>query len=220
MSFKLSPSSAFSRFPLASVAERGVLLSVRDRACLVLIRGRPNLAGALESRMKDRFAVELPHGPKRVQAAGLSVAGLGPQTWLAMDESGDHLAAALRHALGETAVIVEQSDEWAVLRISGPRAREVLAKLVAVDLHERAFTSGDMAVTAAALIEVMLWRVRDAENGEPVFEVAVPRSYARQLLARPFGERRLAASPTSHRQEIRLQATSTAGYLAAYGFFG
>ena len=179
MAFQLRPLSVFGRFALASLAERGIGVSQRDGACLVLIRGRATLPDELAARMKERFAVELPDGPRRVKVGDMSVAGIGPRTWLAIGNgSSSALVTSLHLALGGTAVIVDQSDGWSVLRITGPRARESLAKLFAVDLHDRALTPRDFVVTVAAQIDAMLWRIDDAEEGEPVFEIAVPRSYA------------------------------------------
>lgn len=180
MTFELRPLSVFGRFPLASLAERGIRVSERDSACLLLIRARGTLPGALRAQVEGGLAVELPDGPRRVQVDGLCVAGIGPQMWFAIGDG--HSAAritSLHLALGEeTAVIVDQSHAWSVLRIAGPRARESLTKLFAVDLHDRVLTPRDFVVTVAAQIDAMLWRIEGAEDAEPVFEIAVPRSYA------------------------------------------
>ncbi len=62
-----------------------------------------------------------------------------------------------------------------MLRLCGAAARPTLAKLIAIDLHERAFSVGQVAATVAAHIGIVMWRMPD-ETG-PVFELAVPRSY-------------------------------------------
>jgi methylglutamate dehydrogenase subunit D len=82
--------------------------------------------------------------------------------------------------LGDTAAVTDQSDGYAVLRLSGPFVRAVLEKCVSIDLHERAFASGSVASTRCAHIGVILWRLDD-NAGFPVFEMAVFRSFARSL---------------------------------------
>ena len=179
MTFSLRSSPAFGHFPLAALANRGVRISERDRSCLVLIRGRTGLISALDARMREHFAVELPKGPRRVQAGGMTFAGVAPHSWLAITEgSSEALVRSLQLAVGETAVAVDQSHGWGVLRVAGPRARESLARLFPVDLHERVFTPHDIAVTIVGQIDALVWRIENSEDSTPTFEVAVPRSYA------------------------------------------
>jgi heterotetrameric sarcosine oxidase gamma subunit len=66
-----------------------------------------------------------------------------------------------------------------VLHLSGPRARDVLAKLVAVDLHPRAFRAGDTAITLAAHIGVQLWQVDES----PAYRLLAFRGFAGSLAA-------------------------------------
>jgi sarcosine oxidase subunit gamma len=103
----------------------------------------------------------------------------GPGSWLATSEiSGNAFAPDLAAALNDCAAVLDQSDGQAVLRISGHRVRETLGKLVPIDLHPRAFRTGDVAVTVAAHIGATLWRLNDEPNGYAVFEIAVYRSLA------------------------------------------
>jgi methylglutamate dehydrogenase subunit D len=67
-----------------------------------------------------------------------------------------------------------------LLRISGPRVRDMLAKGCMLDLHDRAFKVGDTAVTPIALLNVQISRLPDAD-GAAVFDLAVTRSYALSL---------------------------------------
>jgi sarcosine oxidase subunit gamma len=94
-----------------------------------------------------------------------------------MAERDDGFLPALRAALGDCAAISDQSGGGAVLRLAGPRVREVLAKGVMIDLHPSTFAPGDVAVTAAAHVGLTLWRLPDDATGA-VFEVAVARSLA------------------------------------------
>ena len=60
-----------------------------------------------------------------------------------------------------------------LLELRGPRARDALAKGVSIDLHPRAFKTGDVAVTTASHLAVHLWQVAD----EPVYRLLVVRTY-------------------------------------------
>lgn len=105
--------------------------------------------------------------------------GLGPESWLASCEfAGNEFAVSLQESIGAPASISDQSDGYAVLRLSGSKVREMLAKLIPIDVHPRAFRPGDVASTVASHMGVTLWRLHDAADGSPVFEMAVFRSFA------------------------------------------
>jgi sarcosine oxidase subunit gamma len=74
--------------------------------------------------------------------------------------------------------VSDQSDGRGVFRVSGRGAREALAKGVPIDLHPRAFTTGDAAVTLAAHIPIHVWQV----DALPTYEIAVARSLATSFL--------------------------------------
>jgi sarcosine oxidase subunit gamma len=59
-----------------------------------------------------------------------------------------------------------------VLTISGPRARDVLAKGLPIDLDPRAFPPGSAATSTISLMGVQLWQTGDT----PGYEIAVFRS--------------------------------------------
>lgn len=136
----------------------------------------------LALRMREHFHVDLPQGPRRSALSGLAIAGTGPGAWLATSENGGgSFAAQLRDKVGDLASVTDQSDGYAVLRLSGFKVRETLGKLIPIDLHPRAFQVGHVAVTIAAHIGVTLWRVDDRDDGAPVFEIAAFRSFASSL---------------------------------------
>lgn len=158
----------------------------------VIIAERPNMRvtqlsvfhgkrEALAGIVRDIAGAELPEGPKRSAAGGLSLIGTAPTQWLAIAEDGQgrETLARLHEAVSGLAAVVDQSDAKAMLRLSGPRIRDVLAKGCSLDLHARAFTPQDAATTQVALIPCQLW-MRDEV---PTFEVAVPLSYARSFWA-------------------------------------
>jgi sarcosine oxidase subunit gamma len=106
---------------------------------------------------------------------------VGVEAWLAVEDSGfasQRFAASLRDAIDDLATVSDQIGSYAVLRLTGPRVRDALAKFIPLDLHARVFDPGSAASTIASHIPVTLWRLADASDGLPIFELAAPRSYA------------------------------------------
>ena len=103
---------------------------------------------------------------------------LGPDEWLLTSTgiSPEALEEELRTELrpaGGTAVDV--SAQRIVLRISGPRARDMLAKGCSIDLHPRVFGPGSSAQTTLGQAGVVLLALDDG------FAVLVRSSFAGYL---------------------------------------
>jgi heterotetrameric sarcosine oxidase gamma subunit len=78
--------------------------------------------------------------------------------------------------LGEVAAVVDQSDAQACVLLEGPAARDVLARLVPLDLREAAFPEGASARTLLGHMTVTLLRA-----GPDAYEVMAFRSMAQTL---------------------------------------
>jgi sarcosine oxidase subunit gamma len=139
---------------------------------------------ALRTSLRTQHGIGLPDGPRRTTAGPLALAGIGPTTWLAVHETGGNaFAGSFGQSLTGLASVANQSDGYAVLRLTGPKARDTLAKGVAIDLHERAFPANAVAVTDVSHIGIILWRLQHAAPAIPVFEIAVVRSLAASFAA-------------------------------------
>ena len=106
---------------------------------------------------------------------------LGPDEWLVTSTgTAPHLLEAeLREVLAPAAgVAVDVSAQRTVLRITGPRAREVLAKGCSIDLHPRVSRRGRSAQTTLAHAAVVLLVLGD--DGED-FALLVRSSFAGHL---------------------------------------
>jgi sarcosine oxidase subunit gamma len=176
------PRSAFASLAAPSDRSSGVLVSDRNGLGLATVLARKQQRERLAARVREHFGIELPHGPWRAATGDVAFAGTGPGGWLATCEAGANaFAITLTQLLGGVASVADQSDGFAVLRLSGPRVRDALGKLLAIDLHPSAFRPGDVAATIAAHIGVTLWRLEDDAGGVPVFEMAAFRSLAESL---------------------------------------
>jgi heterotetrameric sarcosine oxidase gamma subunit len=178
----LAGRAAFAQIAHASDSRAGVIASDRDGLGIATVLVRKNQATALALRVRERFAIELPRGLRRSAADDVAFAGTAPGTWLATGEGGGSaFARALKAILTDTASVSDQSSGYAALRLTGPKLRDTLAKMLPIDLHERAFAPGEVAVTMAMHVGVTLWRLQDAGDGMPVFEITMFRSLAASL---------------------------------------
>lgn len=171
--------AAFSSLPFTPSLDAGVIARDRDGLGIASVLARRGQSSAFALNLKQRLGIELAPGPRRSSLGDIAFIATGPGSWWATREgAGNGFVVALTQLLGDYAAIADQSDGQAVLRVSGPKVRETLCKLVPIDLHPRAFVVDDVAVTVAAHTGVTLWRLQDEPNGHPVFELAVYRSLA------------------------------------------
>jgi len=179
------------RSPLAGVAATGrigrtigvpgvLIREIRDAASIAIVarKGRASDVAAVLSR---HVGAAVPDAAKRAAGNDLAVSGTGPGQWLAMARStaGENPLDDLRAALDGLAAVSDQGDGRVVLEISGPRARDALAKGVAVDLDPLAFKVGDLAQTSASHIGLQIALI----DAAPTFEIISARSTAGSLWA-------------------------------------
>ncbi|HVS75898.1 MAG TPA: sarcosine oxidase subunit gamma family protein [Steroidobacteraceae bacterium] len=175
-------SGCFAGLPTAVGHGRGVIAAERDGLGIARLAARTARAARLAELFRGNFGIEPPHGPRRASLGEVAIAGIGPQTWLATCESaGNAFASSLRTLLGHCASVADQSDAYVILRLTGPKVRETLAKLVPIDIHPRSFHSGDVAQTVCGYVSVTLWRLEDTAGDEPAFEIWTGRSLAVSL---------------------------------------
>ena len=166
----LARSAALASFGLPDVAH-GVTVSDAGAFARINLRG-----GALACAAAGRgFGVTLPAKPRAVNTAGnKSALWLGPDEWLllAPDGSGEAIAREIHSAIaGEPASIVDVSHRAVGLRVTGPRAGEILASGCPLDLT--AIGVGHCARTIFGKAEIILWR-----SVPETFHVEVGRSFA------------------------------------------
>jgi methylglutamate dehydrogenase subunit D len=154
----------------------GVTLSLRQGCALAMVSARKHRLDALMERVRESFGLMLPQERKRAAAGPIAFVWAGPGQWLATaeNEDGATFEQRLRAARGEAAAVSDLSDGRTILRVSGERARDVLAKGVPIDLHPSVFRTNDVAATIVAHIAVHLWQVDET----PAYDLVVPRSFA------------------------------------------
>lgn len=166
--------------PIGGPADAGVALGERR------FQGKLNLRGdradpAFASKVAEVVGVEPPADAGTVATFGeRAILWLGPDEWLVVTPPGDEAAvgAALNAGLaGLRASATDVTDNYTTVRIAGPKARWVLAKGWAVDLHPGVFGPGRVAQSNLALTNAILRQTDDA----PSFEILVRPSFAKYL---------------------------------------
>jgi len=154
----------------------GVVIEERNDLAFASIICKRDKRFALINAVNTAFGFALPDGPRRVTRGHVTFAGVSSDQWIASADGADAVgfAARVRARLGPFAAVSDQSDARLVLRVSGPRVREVLAKGVPVDLHPKAFRPGDIACTVVGYINTQIDMLDDA----PTYQLAAPRSMA------------------------------------------
>jgi methylglutamate dehydrogenase subunit D len=174
--------SAFAGLPTAVGRGGGVIATERDGLGIARIAARWAQTPHMAELFRANFGVEPPSAPRRVSRGDVAVAGIAPHTWLATRENaGNTFAQSLQSLLGQCASVCDQSDAYVILRLAGPKVRETLAKLAPIDIHPRSFKVSDVAQTLCGYVDVMLWRLEDSAQGDPVFEIWGGRSLAVSL---------------------------------------
>ena len=109
-------------------------------------------------------------------------AWLGPDEWLLVGGfDAEATMTTLREAAADVAMsLVDVSSARIGVRLSGSRARDVLAHGCALDLDAKVFPAGRCAQTRLALANVVLVAPGDQPDfaHEPVFELLVRTSFA------------------------------------------
>ncbi len=105
------------------------------------------------------LGVALPQTPRQIEVDGVRYLWAGPRSWLVCANDPD--LAARFSSYAHLAAITEQADGHALFAVGGSNARQILAKLIPIDLHESAFPQDAVALTLAGHIAVKLWREDD-----------------------------------------------------------
>jgi sarcosine oxidase subunit gamma len=154
------------------------------------LQGMITLRGDLYAAALRKAAAQAAGGA--AMPAALKVTGGlgGGIAWMAPDEAlilcphaeVEARVAALSKALAKSfAMAVNVSDARAVFRVSGPAARDVMAKLCPLDLSADAFGPGDFRRTRMAQIAAALWMQEDGSIGIICFRSVA--QYAFDLLS-------------------------------------
>jgi sarcosine oxidase subunit gamma len=161
------------------MGDAGVIVNEVREVGLATVTARKGRRAVLVDAARAAFGIELPSLPRCVEGRDMAFIWAGPDQWLAYRRPAPAggMEAALAGPFARFAAIVDQSHGRTLLRLTGPRVRDALAKGIAIDLHPREFKTGYAAVTAVAHIGVHFWQTDD----RPTYDFAVPRGFAQSF---------------------------------------
>ena len=160
----------------AALKRNGLTISKREDVAMTHVALRRGMQSELEKRASAVFGVSPPSTARAVKASGKLVVWAGPEQWLIVEpkSGGKDPSAELAESFKGVASVVDVGDSRVVFRVEGKKAAEVLAPSMAIDFHDQVFKPGDVAITHASHLGVMVWRLPDGEG----YEFACARTYA------------------------------------------
>ncbi|WP_245840609.1 sarcosine oxidase subunit gamma [Puniceibacterium sediminis] len=131
---------------------RGALsLSEEDAGTVTSLASYDGQAGALSEALQAAHGVSFP-APGRVRGQGGTLC-----SWSGLDQAF-LIGPEPDPDLSRYAAVTDQSDAWAVVRLTGAGCEDVLARLVPVDLRLRVFSPGQSARSLLGHLPVLLLR--------------------------------------------------------------
>ncbi|MEI5681181.1 MULTISPECIES: sarcosine oxidase subunit gamma [unclassified Mesorhizobium] len=167
----------------AAIVKAGIRLSEIRDFDLVQVFVRRGQWAATAKAAEAYFGVAAPTGPKAVTGKKGVLVWSGADQFMALSPRLGTIQPidGLRGVFEGFASLSDQSDGRCLIRLSGPRVRDMLAKVNSLDLHDGVFPIGAAATTSIDHTAVNLWREADAADGSPVFNVLVFSSFADSL---------------------------------------
>lgn len=144
---------------------------------LANLRADPS-SPAIRQALRQALGLKLPVAPNTVaESDSMTALWLAPDEWFLRTESftADVVARVEQALAGQWFAITEQSSGFAVLRLRGPDARDVLNGGCPLDLHPRALPLGTCAQSHFFKTSVVL---RPLDDGNQDWELIVRRSFA------------------------------------------
>lgn len=174
---------------------RGIAVIRAEPPCgMITLRGKPEAATAL-ARIGDRLGVAMPEPLGVTQKGGNALLWMSPDEMLAIcpaSKLSGHLTALKKALKGHHALAVDVSDARVRFSVSGPHAREVLAKLVPIDMSHEGFTPGMVRRTRLGQVAAALW-LDETPDGVSAIQIVCFRSVGDYV----FDALKIAAQPGS-----------------------
>ena len=128
-----------------------------------LVSIAPPLGGetGLETALKNAYGAAMPQTGSSTLSTdgGVRFIGLQPgQIFVLFPHEGDEAIRVVAEKLGDSGYYTDQSDSWAMLRISGPKCIEALERICMLDLSPETFPVDTATRTLMEHLGVILIR--------------------------------------------------------------
>ncbi len=151
-------------------------------AGVIACKGR---AAGVAKALSALAGAEINDAPGHVGTVTLAVTGIAPGQWLVTRRAqpNANLAGALATRLANIAAVFDQSQSRILLELSGPNARDALAKGVPIDLDANIFKPGHAAQTAASHIGLQITLLDDTPTFGLITAASTAGSFWSWLIA-------------------------------------
>ncbi len=151
---------------------------------LVQVVGWPDGFDGVSAAVSEAVACPPPPDYRTAAVAGpVTIFMTGPERLLIVAPESHGLHDKLAGRLpADQAAVTGLGHGRAVLRLSGPAARDVLVKGLPVDIDDSVFPAGAFAQSMLEEVAALVHR-RPDEGGQPVFDIYVTRSLAHIVFA-------------------------------------
>ncbi len=171
--------SGYARGDHGALAATGPGVTLQERRPLAIFQVAA--LGGSEAAVRNMLATAVGVAPadgagRAAQKDGTAILWVGPARWLVVEaeRAGRDLGEILTRAVASPAVITDIGQGRTVIRVSGPSARDLLAKGFPVDLHPRAFPVDACAQSLLGHVGALVHAV----EATPSFDLYFARSYA------------------------------------------
>jgi methylglutamate dehydrogenase subunit D len=144
-----------------------------------MVRGFGEAAGIVSALIESVAGLPVPTTGAQAAASDdvMRIFAAGPGRVVVVARDDPYLEYALvQRIAAEQASIVDLTHSRAVLRLSGARARDVLAKLCSIDLHPRVFPANGFVQCKFGHLAIWLH-----QGGASSFDLFVYRGFLRSL---------------------------------------
>ena len=153
----------------------GITLCERPNLSIVQVAAYADTAEKTRAVIQGFFGAIPPSEPNRSAMAGSTqICWIGPHKWWIIESDQRDRAESIARELGDAAAVTTQGHGRSGIRVSGPSARDLLAKGCTLDFHPRLFFAGHCAQTNLGHVNALIVCVDD----EPIFDLFVMRSFA------------------------------------------
>jgi len=147
--------------PLRGYAETigGIALSEVTGLGLVAVAPSQGEERALEAALNAGYGLDWPATGQSVTGGDVRLLGMArDQAFLMFPHDGFGAVSAAHEKLGAAGWLTDQSDSWAMLRVSGADVRAALERICMLDLHPDAFGAGMVQRTTMDHLAVIILR--------------------------------------------------------------
>jgi heterotetrameric sarcosine oxidase gamma subunit len=171
---------ANDRRGLSGATSPGVTLAERSGLEMVQVSAWPATSNSVVRILTEVLGVQPPEQPNTVASREQTkILSVGPYRWLIVrpaEHQRDLAAELVARLPTDASAVVELGAGHCVFAILGPRARDVLAKQLPLDLSESKFPAARCVRSAMAHISVLVHC-----EGKDALEVFVYRGFAQHL---------------------------------------